>query len=201
MMKSALYLTCTFLLASFCPIREGQLEPGAPLPKPENKWMDVSGKEISLNSVKGANGLLVIFGANRCPYMLRNQDRLRNICSFAHNNNIGVVMVNSNEANRAEEESLTSMKAYASTQSFQCFYILDKNAELADAFDANHTPECYLFDKKNHLVYKGAIDDSPGNAETVKVQLLHNAISETAAGKSVTVSTSNSLGCNIKRNR
>ncbi len=198
-MKSALYLTCALLFSSFHPGSEQPLEPGAPVPKPEVKMLDISGKEISLNMAKGANGLLVIFAGNKCPYMLRNQDRLRSICSFARSNSIGVIMINSNEANRSEEDSYSAMKAYAGAQSFNCYYVLDKNAEMAIAFDANHTPECYLFDKKSLLAYKGAIDDSPGNPEAAKVRWLQNAMNELLAGKQVGVVSSNSLGCNIKR--
>jgi peroxiredoxin len=201
MMKSVFYLACALVFISALPADEVPLEPGAPLPKPDVKWMDVSGREISLNSAKGSNGLLVVFGGNHCPYMLRNQERLRHICAFARKNNIGVVMVNSNEANRADGDSFSAMKAYAAEHAFQCYYILDKNAELADAFDANHTPECYLFDRKNRLVYKGAIDDNPGNADAVKTRHLQNAITELLAGRSITISTSSTLGCNIKRNR
>ncbi|MGN7819116.1 redoxin family protein [Chitinophaga sp. 22536] len=201
MMKSALYLACALVFTAAVPAVENPLEPGAALPKPDVKWMDVSGKEISLNSAKGTNGLLIVFGGNQCPYMARNQERLHNICALARKSGIGVVMVNSNEANRTDGDSFSAMKAYASQHAFQCYYILDKNAELADAFDANHTPECYLFDKNNRLVYKGAIDDNPGNADAVKTRHLQNAITELLAGKSITTNTSSTLGCNIKRNR
>ncbi|MCW3464065.1 redoxin family protein [Chitinophaga nivalis] len=200
MMKSALYLSCcTVLLSSFLPIRELSLELGAPVPQANVACMDVSGKEISLQTAKGPNGLLVVFAGNRCPYMIRNQERLRRACAFAQQNNIGVALVNSNEATRNDGESLSMMKAYASQQQLPGYYLLDKNALLADAFDANHTPECFLFDKHNKLVYKGGIDDNPGNADAVKVPLLQNALNEMLAGKSVTTAASGSLGCNIKR--
>ncbi|MFY0254624.1 redoxin domain-containing protein [Chitinophaga sp. 30R24] len=201
MIKATFYLSCTVLLTAFSPVKETlpELEPGSPLPKSELTWQDISGKEISLNTAKGSNGLLVIFGGNRCPYMQRNQERIHNICALAAQNNIGVVMVNSNEAARNVGESLDEMKEFASQQQFTWYYILDKNALLADAFDANHTPECFLFDNNNWLIYKGGIDDSPGNAEAVKTRLLQNAISEMLAGKNVTTNTANSLGCNIKR--
>ncbi|CAL1519589.1 redoxin family protein [Chitinophaga sp. MM2321] len=201
MLKSALYLTCTVLFTTFQSIGETPLEPGAAIPKPETRWLDISGKEISLNTAKGGNGLLVIFAGNRCPYMLRNQERLHRICTFARKNNIGVVLVNSNEASRAEGESLTAMKDYAAEQQYAWYYIIDKNAALADAFDASHTPESYLFDKNSRLVYKGALDDSPGNANAVKTQLLQNAMNEMLAGKAPAINSSNSLGCNIKRRR
>lgn len=200
MIKAVLYLSCcTIFLTAFQPKPETPLEPGSPLPKPEMTWMDISGKEISLNAARGSNGLLVIFGSNQCPYMLRNQERLRNICSYARKNNIGVIMVNSNEAARNESESLTAMKQYAASRQFTWYYVQDKNSMLADAFDANHIPECFLFDKNNRLAYRGGIDDNPGNADAVKTRLLQNAISEMLAGKPVTISSYNSLGCNIKR--
>ncbi|GEP88415.1 Peroxiredoxin [Chitinophaga terrae (ex Kim and Jung 2007)] len=199
-MIKAFYLSCcTLFLSAATPNPEIALEIGAPIPKAELTWQDISGKEISLNAAKGKNGLLVIFAGNHCPYMHRNQDRIKQISQVASKNGIGVIMINSNEATRNEGESLAAMKEYAATMQYHGYYIVDKNSALADAFDANHTPECFLFDKTGKLVYKGAIDDSPGNAETVKVRLLQNAINETLAGKAVNVATSNSLGCNIRR--
>lgn len=201
MIKATFYLSCcTILLSSFQPNREVPLEPGSPLPKSEIACTDISGKEISLGAAKGANGLLVIFGSNQCPYMLRNQERLRNICGYASKNRIGIIMVNSNEAARTGNESFAAMKQYATSQHFTWYYVIDKNAVLANAFDANHTPECFLFDKNSLLAYKGGIDDSPGNADAVKTRLLQNAINEMLAGKPVSVNTSHTLGCNIKRN-
>ncbi|WP_142682975.1 redoxin family protein [Chitinophaga polysaccharea] len=201
MIKATFYLSCcTILFSSFQPTREVPLEPGSPLPKSEITCTDISGKEISLGAAKGNNGLLVIFGSNQCPYMLRNQERLRNICQYASKNSIGVIMINSNEAARTGNESFAAMKQYAAAQQFKWYYVVDRNAVLANAFDANHTPECFLFDKNSRLAYKGGIDDSPGNAAAVKTRLLQNAINEMLAGKPVSVNTSHSMGCNIKRN-
>ncbi|WP_143309317.1 redoxin domain-containing protein [Chitinophaga vietnamensis] len=200
MIKLVLYLSCcTLLFTAFQPAREDALELGSLIPKADIRCTDISGKELSLNDARGANGLLVIFVANRCPYMQRNQERLHAACSLARKHNIGIAMINSNEAARVEGESLTAMKEYAAKQQYNCYYLLDHNAELADAFDANHTPECFLFDKNSRLVYKGAIDDSPGNADAVKAKLLLNALNDVAAGKAVAVGSSNALGCNIKR--
>ncbi|NIG53983.1 redoxin family protein [Chitinophaga sp. Cy-1792] len=200
MFKSAFYLSlCTVILTSFRSARDANLDLGAPIPKAETRLTDISGKEISLNAIKNSNGLLVIFVANQCPYMLRNKERLQAVCAFAQKNNVGVAMINSNEANRAEGESLAAMKAYAGQHQFSWYYLLDRNAELADAFDANHTPECFLFDKSGKLVYKGGIDDSPGNAEAVKAHLLRNAMNDMLAGKAVSIASSAALGCNIKR--
>ncbi|SHL64281.1 Peroxiredoxin [Chitinophaga jiangningensis] len=199
MIKSALYLSVCTLLLAFNPGSDASLEIGAPIPKADNRLTDISGKEVSLNNAKGANGLLVVFVANQCPYMLRNEERILALSKQAKSNHIGVALINSNEANRSAGESLNAMKEYATAHGFNALYLLDRNAEMADAFDANHTPECYLFDKNSKLVYKGGIDDSPGNADAVKIKHLQNAMNDLLAGKSVGVASSNALGCNIKR--
>ncbi|RAJ05260.1 redoxin [Chitinophaga skermanii] len=201
MKRTILSLTCAaFLAMAFTPAMEDwALEIGSPAPKTDIKMKDVSGKDISLADAKRSNGLLVMFSANTCPYVIRNQSRTKEICQYALQNNIGVVLVNSNEDQRGANDSFEAMKAYASKEQYTWYYVVDKNSELADAFAADRTPECFLFDKNLKLVYKGAIDDHPGNASEVKDKFLKNAINAALQGKSVTPNSTASIGCNIKR--
>ncbi|HYC29960.1 MAG TPA: thioredoxin family protein, partial [Chitinophagaceae bacterium] len=99
----------------------------------------------------------------------------------------------------SDGDSYEDMQAYAKEQGYQWFYAVDKNNELADAFGANRTPECYLFDKSGKLVYHGAIDDNPADASRVNRSHLKEAINELTTGKDVSVKESRSVGCGIKR--
>ncbi|WP_295120974.1 redoxin family protein [uncultured Chitinophaga sp.] len=175
------------------------LDIGAPLPKGDVKMKDISGKEVSMNDAKGTNGLLVMFTCNTCPYVMRNQARTQEICAYALKNNIGVILVNSNEAQRTAGDSYDAMKEYAGKQHYKWYYVLDKNSEVANAFAADRTPECYLFSKNNQLVYKGAIDDHPGNPAEVKDQYLRLAIDGVLTGKTIANNNTASVGCAIKR--
>jgi len=172
---------------------------GSSLPKPDLKLMDISGKEVTLGAAQKSNGLLVMFSCNTCPVVIANQSRTKAICQYAGSKDIGVVLLNSNEANRAESESLGAMQDYAKSQGYQWIYAVDKNSELANAFGANRTPECFLFDKTGKLVYHGAIDDNPSDIDGVNRHHLQQAIDEMLAGKPVTVKESRSVGCSIKR--
>lgn len=172
---------------------------GSAIPKADSKLKDISGKEVSLKSVLKENGLLVMFSCNTCPVVINNQARTKEICQFANAKNIGVVLLNSNEANRKNSESLTAMQEYGKEQGYSWLYAEDKNNELADAFGATRTPECFLFDKNGKLVYHGAIDDNPSDAASVSRKHLKEAISEVLAGKEVSVKQSRSVGCSIKR--
>jgi len=172
---------------------------GSPLPKADIQVKDVSGKVITLAETKGANGLLVMFSCNTCPYVIRNQSRTKAVCGYAHGHQIGVVLLNANSGDRNGGNSFEAMQAYAKAQDYGWYYALDDKSVLADAFGASRTPECFLFDKNGRLVYHGAIDDSPGDPGRVERHHLQIAIEEMLAGKEISVKETRSVGCSISR--
>lgn len=172
---------------------------GSTMPKAEVKMKDVSGKEVSLQDAKTSKGLLVMFSCNTCPYVIKNQDRTNEVCKYAQDNGIGVAILNSNEAKRSADDSFDDMKSYAKDQGYKWYYLVDNNSALADAFGANRTPECFLFNGEGKLVYHGAIDDNPSDAGAVSRKHLIMAIDEMKTGKDISVKQTKSVGCTIKR--
>jgi thioredoxin-related protein len=185
-----------FGLFSFTPIAE--LPIGAEMPNADVKMKDVSGKEVSLKDAKKKNGLLVMFSCNTCPYVIKNQQRTKEISAYALKNDIGVILVNSNEGQRSGDDSFEAMKQYAKSQGYSWYYVVDEKNALADAFGANRTPENFLFNKEGKLVYHGAIDDNPDEASVTRKHL-KEAVDEMLNGKDITQKTSRSVGCSIKR--
>lgn len=199
-MKKIFYSVITFAaIITMAFTFNDPLKIGSPMPKATVKLKDISGKEITMQEVKNDNGVLVMFSCNTCPYVIKNQQRTLAIGKYAQKNNIGIIILNSNEALRGDEDSYDAMKEYAKEQQYKWNYVVDKNNEVADAFGANRTPECFLFDKNLKLVYHGAIDDNPSNAAAVSKEHLKNAIDELTSGKEITVKESRSVGCSIKR--
>lgn len=175
---------------------------GSPVPKADVKMKDISGKEVSLKEAQKKNGLLVMFSCNTCPYVIKNQGRTLEAAKYAGGNDIGVAILNSNEAQRSGDDSYDAMKEYAKGQRYEgynSYYLVDNNSQMADAFGANRTPECFLFDKNGKLVYHGAIDDNPNDANSVSRKHLIAAIDDIVAGREVSVKESKSVGCTIKR--
>lgn len=185
------------VLVSFAPLSE--LPIGADMPKADVKMKDVSGKEVSLKDAALKNGLLVMFSCNTCPWVIRNQSRTNEICKYALSKKVGVILINSNEGQRGNDDSFNAMKKYADDQGYGWYYTVDKNSVLADAFGAKRTPEVFLFNKEGKLVYHGAIDDNPNDGSSVKRKHLQEAIDEILNDKEVSVKTSRSQGCSIKR--
>lgn len=172
---------------------------GSSLPKADVTMKDVRNEDISMKDAKRKNGLLVMFSCNTCPYVIKNQERTNAICDYALKNNIGVILLNSNEGQRTSDDSFSAMEQYAKNQKYQWYYVVDKDHQIADAFGANKTPENFLFDSNLKLVYHGAIDDSPSDASSISRNHLKEAINEMLAGKEIAVKESKSVGCTIKR--
>jgi thioredoxin-related protein len=176
-----------------------ELAIGAKLPKSDLKMSDVGGKSYSLGDLKTAKGLLVIFSCNTCPYVKLSEARIKEYTDFCKANGIGAVIINSNEAQRDGDDSFAEMRKYAADQQLAIPYLTDAKSELADAFGASRTPQCFLFDKNASLFYKGAIDDNVKDAKAVKQSYLKDALNALIKGTAVTPAETKSIGCTIKR--
>lgn len=178
--------------------------PGEPLaihstvPMPDYKMKDVSGKQISLREAQKEKGLLVIFSCNTCPYVKLSATRIKDYSDYCLANNIGCVLVNSNEEQRNEDDSFDEMVKYYKSQNLKAYYTVDANSALADAFGARNTPQCFLFNAKE-LVYRGAIDDNVKDPEAVKEPYLKDAITAVIKGQTPAKQETKAIGCTIKR--
>jgi len=174
---------------------------GAPLPNPDKKMKDVAGMEVSFKDALNTKGLLVMFSCNTCPVVHAYKSRTIEICNYAKSKEIGVILLNSNEASRDDGDSFSDMKDYATKQRYNWPYVVDENSVMANAFGATRTPECFLFNTDGKLVYHGAIDDNQNGADEVTRKHLKIAMDEMLGGKDVAVKTTRSVGCTIKRLR
>lgn len=183
-------------LAAILFIPADPLPIGANLPKADVKMKDITGKEVSFNDAMKKNGLLVMFSCNTCPIVHQYESRTVEACKNALSNDVGVILLNSNEANRGKGDSYDDMRTYAKKLGYTFNYVVDGNSVMADAFGANRTPECFLFDKDGKLVYHGAIDDNP---EGGTVPYLTTAVAKMIKGQKVDPEKTRSVGCTIKR--
>jgi hypothetical protein len=174
---------------------------GSSLPNPDRKMKEVSGMEVAFKDAMNTKGLLIMFSCNTCPVVHAYQSRTIEICNYARSKDIGVILLNSNEASRDDGDSFNDMKDYASEQRYNWPYVVDENSVMANAFGATRTPECFLFNAESKLVYHGAIDDNQNGPAEVTRKHLKIAMDEMLQGKDVEVKTTRSVGCTIKRVR
>ena len=175
-----------------------ELDLGSILPLGDIKMADISGKDISLNDAKGKNGLLVIFSCNTCPWVIAWEDRYVELADSYKDKGVGIVAINSNEKQFETVDSMEEMQAHAKEQGYNFYYTMDNGSKLASEFGATRTPHIYLFDKKDKLVYRGAIDDNARKPDKVENTYLADAIDNMLAGNTIDPTATKALGCAIK---
>lgn len=206
----AIVLLSGLFLLSFTKINEAKtLEEGlnigeaAPLTTLEMPNIDNSMQ--TLEKLKMKKGLLVVFSCNTCPFVVGSSDfagwekQYNELHALSQKSEIGMVLINSNEGKRADEDSFEAMQKHAKEMGYTMSYLLDKNSELANAFGANRTPHIYLLNKDLKLVYQGSIDNSWDPKRTEENSSLKNAIANVFNSEVVTLNTTVAVGCSIKR--
>ena len=125
MKKMKLLFAAGIIAATAAFTVSGPLPIGSEMPKADLKMKDVSGKEVSMKEAVKDKGLLVMFSCNTCPYVIKNQQRTIDIGEYAQKMNVGVIVLNSNEAQRSSDDSYEEMKAYAKDQQYKWNYVVD----------------------------------------------------------------------------
>ena len=177
----------------------GKLEIGDRAVLTDVKMTDVSGKSVSIADVKKENGVLVLFSCNTCPFVLKWESRYNAIKDWADNNNVGMIVLNSNYQNRSGADSMEAMQKKAKEQGYSFHYVVDQESQIANAFGGQTTPHVFLFDSNYKLAYKGAIDDGNGSADKVSKEYLQDALKSLGNGKAIAVNETRPVGCSIKR--
>ncbi len=160
---------------------------------------DTNGKIVSLSDFNNSKALLVIFMCNHCPFVKHILKEMIALISQYQKKGLAAVGINSNDVANYPDDSPEKMAECAKKQGFTFAYLYDETQEVAKAYHAACTPDFFLFDKNQKLVYRGQMDDSrPGNNIPVIGSDLKKAIDAVLAGKSPDKKQMPSMGCNIK---
>jgi len=157
------------------------------------------GKQYSLSNVKSANGLLLMFICNHCPYVLAVLDRIVRDANELQNLGIGIVAISSNDVDAYPEDSFDNMKKLADDFNFSFPYLFDETQDIAKLYQAACTPDFFGFNNKDELQYRGRLDASRKEAgpKDLRRDLFEamKEVSETGSGPKNQIA---SMGCSIK---
>jgi len=153
---------------------------------------DTSGASKSFKDLKGKNGAVLVFLSVQCPVVKGYDERIVKLAEDYAAKGINVIGINSNST-----ETLEKVKTHAA-ENYKFPVLIDKGNVLADKLGANVTPETFYFNRKNVLIYHGAIDNSR-NGENITDNFLRDALDTSASGKAVAKTSAIAFGCSIKR--
>ena len=159
----------------------------------------VSGKQLSLDNIKGATATMIMFICNHCPFVKHVNTGLIELANDYKNEGIGFVAINSNDVINHPNDSPELMTQVAKELKYPFPYLYDESQETAKACDAACTPDFFIYDKDLRLIYRGQLDDSrPGNELPVTGKDIRYALDCLINNKPVPQEQRPSIGCNIK---
>ncbi len=159
----------------------------------------VSENTVALTDFKKSSALLVAFLCNHCPYVKHIQAGLTQLAKDLQARGVGVVAISANDVANYPDDSPEKMREEARRAGYTFPYLYDESQSVALAYRAACTPDFFLFDGAQRLVYRGQMDDARrASALPVTGKSLREAVDAVLSGKPVDAKQIPSLGCNIK---
>ena len=168
-------------------------------PAPDFSLWNVDGKLVSRADFSQAPALLVIFMCNHCPFVKHLASELASLAREYQDKGVAVVGINSNDVSNHPGDSPEQMIHEVEERGYTFPYLFDETQEVAIAYHAACTPDFFVFDSEQNLVYRGQFDDSrPDSGISVTGADLRAALDAVLTGQPALADQKPSIGCNIK---
>lgn len=174
---------------------EDKLDMGAAMP--EFELTDFRGRSWSSAEFGDKKAVVVLFLGIECPLVRLYAPRLSEIAKKYADDQVQLIGINSNL-----QDSMAELGAFARDSQIEFPLLKDPSNRIADLFQAQRTPEAFVFDGDKKLVYHGRIDDqyTYGRQRPEVVQeYIVDAIKSVLKGKAVEVNETDPVGCIIGR--
>ena len=158
----------------------------------------VDGNYYNLESLKGQNGLLVMFICNHCPYVKSIIHRIIRDTKELKDLGVNSVAIMSNDPGEYEEDSFENMQKIATKMNFPFPYLIDETQEVARSYGAVCTPDFFGYNSDLGLQYRGRLDESRKETIIDAKRDLFEAMKEVAISGNGPDEQIPSMGCSIK---
>lgn len=152
--------------------------------------------------------LLVMFICNHCPYVKHIANELALLSHDYAQAKLGMVAIQSNDIVQYPDDRPELMLAEKEKRGYRFPYLFDASQQVAKEFQATCTPDFFLFDSNQRLVYRGRLDETrpsriasgvyDSTGQEPHGRDLREAVKATINGSSVNSHQFPSVGCNIK---
>ena len=166
---------------------------------PSFSLYDPEGNLFTLDHSSKSNAFLVMFICNHCPFVHHIRKELARLANDYINRDVSIIAINSNDYETHPGDSPEKMKDEIIEWGYNFPYLVDEDQSVAIAYQASCTPDFFLFDSQQQLVYRGQLDGGrPSNDIPVNGRDIRTALDTLLAGDDVSEEQIPSVGCNIK---
>ena len=163
------------------------------------KLLSTENKKVSLDNIKGKNGILIMFICNHCPYVKAVINDIVEDAKYFESLEIKSTAIMSNDVKNYPEDSFDNMIAFSKSNNFSFPYLFDETQDVAKNYGAVCTPDFFGYNKNLELQYRGRIRElknlKPVREGDSDLKIAMKLIAETGNGPKNQIP---SMGCNIK---
>lgn len=169
-------------------------------PAPDFSLPDViTGEVVTLSQLPSAKALLIMFICRHCPYVVHVREEFLRLARDYQDRGLTVLAICANDAECYPDDAPEKLKEMAVAKNFPFPLLHDATQQTARDYDAQCTPDFFLYDANRQLAYRGRLDAStPGNGEPVTGVEMRAALEAVLKGAAASEVQRPSIGCSIK---
>jgi peroxiredoxin len=158
----------------------------------------ISGRTLDSSALAGKPSV-VIFICNHCPFVKHIRAGLADFGRYCRSKGVPMVAISANDVASYPDDAPEAMAREAASAGYIFPYLYDESQAVAKAFDAQCTPDLFIFDRDGKLAYRGQFDDArPSNPIPVTGRDARAAVDALLAGQHPAPDQKASIGCSIK---
>lgn len=166
---------------------------------PDFELLDtISGKVLSLHSLKSESATVVMFICNHCPFVVHINSKLVEVAKRYQAKGIQFIAINSNSIETHPQDGPQFMPQHAKNVGYSFPYFFDETQQVAKAYGAECTPDFFVFDKNLKCTYRGRFDETRPNMGQSTGKDLSETLEAMLTSREVNKNQLPSMGCNIK---
>ena len=158
----------------------------------------LDGHMYASSSLSNDKPSLIMVICNHCPYVIHYHNEIQRLAGD-YAEILNMVAISSNDIENYPQDGPDKMSELWKDLGLSFPYLFDSTQEIAKKYKAECTPEFYLFNRSQQLVYRGRLDESSPNSGIEPTgKDLRDAIDNLIGGKEINSNQLPSMGCNIK---
>ena len=156
------------------------------------------GNYYSELSFQQCANLVIVFTCNHCPYAQATEPYLLELSRKYDSTDVGFVFINPNDAEQYPDDSYEAMQERAVEKQYNFPYVQDETQAVAKAYQAQCTPDVYVFGEQRTLQYHGRVNNVRVADDTATTHELDDALQALLQKKPINPDQKPSMGCSIK---
>jgi peroxiredoxin len=159
----------------------------------------VNGDTVSLSDYRDANGVIVVFTCNHCPFAQLYEQRIIDLHRNFAPQGFPVVAINPNSPLVVPDDSFEKMQERARSKRYPFAYLFDEAQTVYPRFGATRTPHVFVLDANRIVRYIGSIDNNAEAPNASTTRFVENAIHALIRGEKPSPDYTRAIGCTIKK--